>query len=411
MDRRSFVSTAARAAAALAAAPTFGQEDSIVPRIRARTDPPGFRLLEVSGTPRERGRQHGEALRTLVREACEGWKEALSRPEGTSPDAYVACFLKDTTFREAMALWTPDLLEEIEGIAEGSGLPADTVFAMQLVDEEWCYASRRNFEAPREKEKEKGDKCSVVAVARSESGPTLVAQNIDTPGWLLPRMVLMRAKPEGDAPEALVVTVAGMIALNGMNRRGVAVAVNALLQCANADTGLPVAAVIRGALARNDLASAARFVESVKHASGQCYTLGDPAGIACLEASAGKVVRWRPDATRLAHTNHPFVNDDLSALGKWAAAQPAGKVRGPVNSARRHEACDRRLGDPSKPVTVDVAKDALGSHDHAADPVCRHPSADGSCTVAATVFELGAPPRLHLASNPPCAGRFDVHGF
>jgi hypothetical protein len=287
MDRRTFVQTVTGAAAAVAARAVIAQEAPEVAAPLAERATPGFHFLEVSGAARERGRQHGETLRGLIREACEGWKSALSRPEEMSPDAYVERFLKDTKFQEAMAKWSPDLLEEIQGIAEGSGLPLDIVYAMQLVDEEWCYAMRRQFERLEVKQ---GDKCSVIAVARSDNGPTLVAQNVDTPGWLRPRMVLMKVRPKGE-PDALVVTVAGLIALNGMNRQGVSVAVNALLQCASAGTGLPVAAVIRGALARKDLASAMRFVQEVRHASGQCYTLGDPRGIACLEASSGKVVR------------------------------------------------------------------------------------------------------------------------
>lgn len=360
-----------------------------------------FPMLTLKGSARERGRAHGEALRGSIHGAMERWKAGLSRPEGTSVDDYLDVFSRATDFATAIGEHAPDLMEEIHGIAEGSNLPSETMFAMQLIDEEWCYATAQQFG-----EGDVREKCSVIAVAKTAQHPTIVAQNLDVPDLFDGHLALLRHQDPASGLDALVFTSAGCLALNGMNAHGVAVCVNALLTLRSARRGLPVACVIRGALARTSLAEAVRFVEGVPHASGQCYTLGDPGGIACLEASAGRVARALSEARVLAHTNHPLANDDRSALGRWVAEQPEGSVRGMQNSSARLAACGRRLVSLGTDARATIQA-ALGSHEDVANPVCRHLAPDATFTAASTVFELEAGrPSLFIAPNPPCAGRY-----
>ncbi len=361
-----------------------------------------FQVLTVEGTPYERGAAHGEALRATILEAVEGWKGALARPEGMGPGQYLHEFAGATDFASAIARHTPDLFHEIQGLSAGSGVPLDTMFALQLVDEEWCHAQRQQFG-----ENDVGHKCSVLARASDGLRPTFVAQNLDGPEWLAGRLAIVRHVEREKDLDVLVLTYAGGLALNGMNARGLAVCVNALLTLRSAPKGLPVACVIRGALRRPDANEAARFVQNVAHASGQCYTLGDPTRVVCLEASAGMVERVGKSAA-LAHTNHPLVNDDRGALGRWVAAQPAGTVVGMLNSEARLAACERRLAE-SGDVLANL-RAALGSHDEPQYPVCRHRTPEQTYSAACTIFELDSrAPRLHLAADPPCTAEFRTH--
>src|SRR6185295_16078651 len=124
---------------------------------------------------------------------------------------------------------TPDLFHEIQGLATGSGLPVDTIYALQMVDEEWCHAQRQQFG-----ESGVRDKCSVLARASDGAHPTIVAQNLDGPEWLAGRLALVRHVEKAKDLDVLVLTFAGGLALNGMNARGVAVCVNAQLTLRNA---------------------------------------------------------------------------------------------------------------------------------------------------------------------------------
>jgi hypothetical protein len=128
MKRREFLKTAClglagASAAPLVAAPCSPTVQESAPPARQPAKGSDFTFLILEGGPRERGRAHGETLRASIREVSGKWKESLGRPPAMTPDAYIARFVKDTTFDEAMMRWTPALLEEVAGIAEGSGSP------------------------------------------------------------------------------------------------------------------------------------------------------------------------------------------------------------------------------------------------------------------------------------------------
>lgn len=69
-----------------------------------------------------------------------------------------------------VAKYCPDLLEEVKGIAAGSGLDFDTIFAYQLLPEEWVFETTVNQPVVR------AEHCSIVGV---RSNPPLLAQNMD----------------------------------------------------------------------------------------------------------------------------------------------------------------------------------------------------------------------------------------
>ena len=357
--------------------------------------------------PLERGRAHGEKLRDAVRGAAERWKASLTPPGTQTRDEYVRRFVSETSFRKAIERHTPDLLDEVRGIAEGAGLPFETVYAMQLPDEEWWFSINARLGGSARPPVEKGDKCTVLAAPSDGERPTLVGQNLDLPRWPADAMVLLRNQPT-EGPESLVVTIAGLVGATGINAAGVAVCVNTLLQLDNSVDGLPVAFVVRGILARDGLAGARELVERVPHASGQAYTIGTKDGAVCLEASAGKVVPLTSEAAdgRFVHTNHPLANDDRGLIGE--SMRESDKD----NSHIRYTCASTRVAElPAEP-TVHGLQSVLTSHDSDDHPICNHLEGErGGFTAASVVYELGAAPRLHVAGAPPCRGGYEGLGF
>ena len=86
--------------------------------------------------------------------------------------------------------------------------------------------------------------------------------------------VLMRIDGEENQPDQLILTLPGLVALNGMNSAAVGVCVNTLMQLKASSEGLPVAFVIRGILALTDKDKVLKFIKETKHASGQNYIIG-----------------------------------------------------------------------------------------------------------------------------------------
>ena len=87
-------------------------------------------IIDASGSGRDLGRAHGEAARPHIAAALAAWEGAmLAGGHHRAALDYASALLGQTSLMKAMALHTPDLHEEIEGIAEGSAQPFDRISA------------------------------------------------------------------------------------------------------------------------------------------------------------------------------------------------------------------------------------------------------------------------------------------
>ncbi len=209
--------------------------------------PSRFAVLEISGTPRQRGRVHGEGLRPLIAERDRCWRQEIETRTKISADDFIEDFLQRTNFTPAIERWTPDLHEEVKGIAEGSGLSYRAILAAQFMDEEWWFQRQyRNH-------------CSSFGAAARDGHPVLVGQTMDLPNWMDGFQTLLLIRGAQPGLDAYVVTAAGMIALTGMNSRGLGVSVNTLMQLNSSADGLPVAFITRRLIETPVLGEAVRF--------------------------------------------------------------------------------------------------------------------------------------------------------
>jgi len=336
----------------------------------------GAEVVTCAGTPRQRGEQHGEALRGRIADGLARWAEAIATAHGVDADAYISEFVHGTDFLPAIRRWTPELLDEVEGIARGSGQPWEWIYACNLLDEEWTWArARRLGHAPG---------CTVAGFA-PEDGTPVLAQTMDINNFHDGTQAVIRVDGDGD-PDVLMLTRAGMIGLTGCNAEGLAVVVNNLDVLPTSRTGLPVAFAIRGSLTRRSLADAARFLGEVPHATGQHYGIAGPAGLASVEAWATGVTVTTNPGTRLLHTNHPLTTDQIADDGE--ARFQRSRTR------ERLDYLEREAG---------TCRDALGVQELLCD--CTVPVSLGaerpSMTFGAVVYECSVPATMQVAMGPP----------
>lgn len=370
--------------------------------------PGNIPVLDLRGGPRERGRAHGEAVRARIDDTVRRWKAGLAESLKMDADDYIARLLGETRFIQAAQKWTPHLLDEVRGIAEGALQPFDTMFARQLADEQWWHTRdlQLGIETP------VGEHCSALGVAHQAGSAPLIAQNLDVPRVYDGTQVVLRITyPEGF--EALVYSWVGSLATNGVNNRGLAVCENTLMQLDHAIDGLPVDFVTRGIIESRTLAEAVDFIRRVRHASGQNYIIGSPEGIVDLECSANQVRDYTPypGSTLVCHTNHPLINDDTGQFVAVLNRMPPDQrkvVEEAVNSKTRLASVKKRL-DAVSSVTVDVIKEILRSHDSPDGPVCVHN--DRGFTSGSMIMELCDSPAFHICFGPPCAGEYQKLRF
>ncbi len=364
-----------------------------VPALRAQ-GAGTVRVLELQGTPFERGLQHGTALQKEIALMLERWDQELQREHHLALGAFVERFLAATKYEAATRRWLPEMLDEVRGIATGAEQPYATMLAWQLVDEVWAQAPSILRE-----------KCTSVGVDRHGDQPTIVAQNLDVPQWYHGYQTVLRVRDEARGLQQLIVTIPGLVAAAGMNSARVAVACNTLLQLRPCRDGLPVAFVVRGLLAQPDHAAALAFLRRITHASGQNYTVGGPATAPGFECSAGKVVQYvpYPEATFTWHTNHPVVNDDFVAGYRERARSAGFDPFVGMRPCPRFEVCKRHLPAGTLP-DVAAVKALLACRDGA-------PSVCNDSTYACLVMLLGDVPELHVSKGASDRAPFVVLRF
>jgi len=408
--------------------------------------------IECAGSPVQCGRAHGLKLREDVRANLARWlaarAEATDAASGagvdlTLPHPYAAALLSATQHVDAMRVHCPDLLEELEGVAEGAGVAFENVLGYALMDEEWPFFNAcKPAAAPVAVAVAPG--CTVVS-ARTASDGLLLAQTMDLPKPFLGRSCVLDVRTEGGGAHhhrVMVLSMAGFPALLGVNARGLGVVVNNLSTLRASSRGLPVAAVVRGLLAScASVNEASVWLRQVPHATGQAYTLGDAAGArACFEASADGVtevpgatlaVAFPPlemrtgggaaapaDDVRFcfwARANHPLASAlpaSESGLSSEALTEAAARVYATTATHARQAAAESALlmaasVAPSPPAAT-VLEAAL-----AVPPVSVSAAAGaarGMATFAAAMLTCTVPPGMRVAQGPPHEHAFaDVH--
>ncbi len=333
-------------------------------------------IVECRGDGRARGRAHGESLRGQIHGLLERWDADVAGRLAQPPQTVVSALVETTGFVAAIERHTPDLLDEVRGIAEGSGIAFDRILALNLMDEEWW------FTAPAEPR----NACTLIAVGPADGRPALLAQNMDLPELMDGAQAIVRYD-DGAGGRGTVLTAAGMIGLTGVSSAGLGVCVNTLAMLNHSREGLPVAFVMRRALEQGSVAGAAAVLRRVPHASGQHYALADPTEVAGYECSAAGAVRSDDATGRFCHTNHPLRSTDLDP------AVPAGGRRdshirlAAIESASPDIAtgadCERALADREAPLCVVPGPSHRG------------------ITFGSIWAELSASPRVRIAPGPP----------
>ncbi|MCR9243983.1 MAG: C45 family peptidase [bacterium] len=383
----SFVSSGARLVATFVSAllSTFG---FALGQSAAAGSQRTVRVLDLHGTPFERGFQHGQQLKAEIAALLPHFeRDLLERGMGTV-DEFVEWFLGATKYDEAIRRHVPGLLDEVRGLAQGAGQDFDTMLVYQLVDEYWVQSMLR----------ERGDKCTTVGVARDGGQPTIVAQNLDVPHWMHRYPTVLRIRHSDSELASLVVTIPGLIGAMGLNSNRVGIGVNTIMQIQSCRDGLPVAFVVRGVLEQPNAEAARAFLQRVRHASGQAYTIGGPDDVTCHECSANAIVRFVPERgpDRVWHTNHPVASKDYSELYRGWVAQSGGDPDNFDFGCTRFPAVERVLSRDGVcgPDAIEAALSARGSG------VC-NPS-----TYTCIVMQLGEAPTLRMSAGAPDQAEF-----
>jgi hypothetical protein len=270
-------------------------------------------VVTASGSGAQRGTQLGEQLSDLLETAWNRWVLHFSKNEVDAED--LANRLTEVGGWETAERYCPDLVSELEAMAEAAGMPWYQVAALSMLDESWALTG--------------GMGCTAVAITRENS--RAAGQNMDLPDWTNGLQTVLNVKDESGLG-VIAATYPGSLATMGMNSNGVIVVVNALDLATNM-TGMPVDFVTRGALHQPTASDAIAYIREIPHAVGQNYTVLDDKDLFMVEAAADGVIDVPTHATVSGHTNHAFTREYTGSEGSYARMQAVEENRGNLNTA------------------------------------------------------------------------------
>lgn len=334
-----------------------------------------MKVVECWGGPRELGRQSGEALREEI-------AENLANERRPNPDVWAR---RLPVFLETTRRYLPDVLEEMEGLAEGADIAAEDVY-------------RFNFPLWNNELDTEG--CTNLVFAGGPDGPVWGKNNDGLRATPLKRSAVRYVKPTSGIPQVVVGHAGRVGSTDGMNAEGLAVghsSVGSVFQQSDQHPFIRLWEYV----VRFRCATVPEFVRCMTelplHGKGFSIVCVDRSGaVASLEAACPLMQVRQPDRETGIHCVNCF---QLSSLSNADRRTPHAKA-----DAQSRATYMNRVLDGEGPYDVGHMKRVL--RNHADQAICRHSSESCEHETEWSVIGLPAEGRILYCSGRPCAGDY-----
>lgn len=251
-----------------------------------------LQFIELKGSSRERGRQHGQLLKAPIERAVKFYHWFFRRHLGLEPTTLRQ---RAAAFIEPTQKLSPLLFDEYEGIAEGSAQTLEDILVLSARYE-------ITFETVA-----LGD-CSNLFVGpeRSQKGNPLLGQSWDWRPEVMDFRAVFVARCD-DVPDHIMVTECGQPGKYGLNEHGLGLVAAGLRCREKASIGDQLfVALGREILARENLSQVCSIMSEFAPLATVNMLVADDCGSAMnFEAAPTRIVRQDLDTEQVYwHTNH-----------------------------------------------------------------------------------------------------------
>jgi len=358
-----------------------------------------FPYIEVRGTPREIGRQIGEAACERVAASLAYYQENYEELAGvTLAEGRVQAV---AAYLPAARAFSPELMDQLEGMAEGAGVAFDDLFLLNCGEEFTCppdiespAGSPEPAAAATKTPPAQADHCTSLAIMTHSRH--IAAHNEDWYPGDAANMVLVNVTLPGGR-RYLSMTAAAYLPFTGMTTAGTACSADTLYATDYRQRGVPSQLIAASLLLCADLESARARVAYADRGRGSNHLLADAHGrIWNIETSASEWQMTEVD-TWYAHTNH-YVDSRMQCF-EGSTSEGSRK--------RLARACELvRAGVQRRDEPLKLAMAVMRDHANEPASICSHVNpadspADRSMTTASMIWDLDER-RLHVCAGPPC---------
>lgn len=302
-------------------------------------------VIEARGSYREVGRQIGAQCQLQIQNLLGTLREDI--PAGISWEDMLQRSKLYLVYSRAVY---PQYLEELEGIAEGSGTPFEEIF-LSMCEELWESTSWTHG-------------CTDMA-ARGRAtldGSTLIAHTNDLLPQTEKNLVILKVQA-ADEPEYLGISVAGIGISAGYNAAGISLTGN---QLDNNDIrpGVPRLLVVRAILGARSLGEAMEHCLLPQRASSYNNVIADQNGeVYAMEGSATDCEPIYIENDIMAHANH-YISPTMRHF--------EANRNTIANSILRYNRSMRLLRENYGKLSVELFKKLLADHAGYPTSICKH---------------------------------------
>jgi len=355
---------------------------------------PPVPVISVRGKPFERGKQYGLQTKGLIEKNLELYFDLWSKLWGAKrPEVLKHC----SSLVPVIGEYDAEILEELQGIAEGSGLSLEEIVTLNA-RYEMVFAQSAVAEA--------GGGCTSIAAmpAVTKNGHAILGQNWDYKERFQGLSVILEVEREG-SPGIVMHTEAGTMGHKGMNSAGLGICLNALVSSRDRfEATTPFLIVGRAILNADSLSRAVKAVLNAKVTVSFNFLIAHCDGEAIdLEVSPLDVGFLHPDGGILTHSNH-FI-----ALNNRPDMIDVFKATIPDTLFRAHRA--RQLIELERG-NIDIGSFQRVFRDHFSYPnsICRHVDTREEeprhlATLSSAIMDLTAR-TFYLTEGVPCQNAY-----
>ncbi|HET89356.1 MAG TPA: hypothetical protein ENN99_01235 [Chloroflexi bacterium] len=342
-------------------------------------------MIEVRGSPYERGKQQGEKARPQIQKALAGYRETIPQALKMTWEEAAREARKFLPYGEEAF---PDFVLELEGIAEGGGVSFEDVWSLN------CYEGLVDT-------RQQVWGCTSLAVRDDQTadGHVLLAHNEDWSSVDRGNVYLVCAEPDG-GPSFIGMTYGPLLVNIGFNAEGIGVTINSA-HSTDGRVGVPRILYSRAILQARTIGEAIAACVPKLRAGGYSYLVADSNGeLYNVEASATTHdIMYGRDGW-LIHTNH-YLSPKMQDL-----EEPDVHIGSIIRFHRAERLLRSRLGQ----VTKGCLQGVLQDHINWPYSICMHedparPPHQRGLTLASLVMDL-TEHTIQVAAGPPCQAEY-----
>lgn len=349
--------------------------------------------IRIEGNSFERGFQYGKQTKDLIQISISNYSEMFEVFSGLSWSAARAMSEK---YIYPVEKYSPELLEEMKGIAEGSGLLFEDIFTLNCRSEIVLDNTV--------------DGCTAFGISKNiaSDGKTHICQNWDWIRRQKDALIVIEIVKSDSFPSILMIAEAGIISGKGMNSAGLGTCFNAL-STGKGQPGVPIHILLRKILDSSTLGDAVEAIATADRASSGNFLIGTAEGeIINIESAPEDFGVLYAERGYLAHTNHFLCQNLICKLFDH------GKVILP-DTFHRLGRINSLLGVNNNSLNFDKCTDFLSDHINHPDSICRHedskdPEGKQLASVYSVIMDL-CEHALWITDTNPCESSFSKYSF